>query len=167
MATEAKVVWRISDLSPDASLLRKRLESVAVGETVPYTVLSEVIGRDIRERRSALMRARIILMREKGFVFIPVRKLGIQRLGDEQIARLGESYVRRINKVALRGIRTLACVQNFDGLTEAAQISHNTGMSVLAFYRESSKRAAYAKVEEKVKAGNKLLPTAKLLELFR
>lgn len=159
---------RIADLSPDASLLKQRLETVKVGEVISYTDLSAVISSDVRQRRSALMRARLILMREKDFVFVAVKNVGIKRLSADEIARLGEGFARRIRKVALRGIKTLACVgAEFASLTEAAQVSHNSGMTLLSFLRGATTAQRYAKIEERVRESQKVLPTSKLLELFK
>lgn len=157
----------IADLSPDASLLKMRLAQSQVGEVIAYRELSDVIGQDVQNRRrSALRRAQAILQRERGFVFAAVKGEGLKRLSDDEIARLGPGIARRIHRAALRGVRRLSVVA-FDGLSADAKCAHNAGMAALSFLSKASDSQQYRKVEEAVKAAQKTLPTAKMLELFR
>lgn len=158
----------MQELNPDVLLLRKRLEAVSVGETVGYEELSALVAADVRTRRySALYRARMRLFREKQMVFSPVRSVGIKRLGDREIAMLGNSFAKRIHKVARRGMRTLACVHEFGGLDLEAQVAHNTGMSVLGTFNIMTMPSKLEMVEKEVRRRQGVLASANMLELFK
>lgn len=165
--TNGKTRRAISDLSPDAITLRKRLEALSPGDTVSYAELTGLVGGNVQTvRHGALYRARAILLREKSFVFAAVRGEGLKRLSDEDIARSGVSIFRRVRKATTRGMRTLACIGDFNRLTAEAQISHNLGMSALAVLHQFVAPARLEKLEAAVKEQKAALPSAKVLEMF-
>jgi hypothetical protein len=66
-----------------------------------YKELSALIGSDVQNQaRGYLMTAREIVRKEKGYVFRPLRNLGLRRLTQEEVARLRDrsEHIRRTAK---------------------------------------------------------------------
>ena len=166
--TNGKGRRTIADLSPDAIALRKRLETLNPGDTVSYADLTALIGADVQtSRHGALYRARAILLREKSMVFAPIKGEGLKRLGDEDISRLGYAIIRRVRKAAARGMKTLACVANFDKLSTDGQVAHNATMTMMSAFHQFSAPTRMAKIETAVRESRAAIPSGRVLEMFK
>lgn len=166
--TNGKRRRTIADLSPDAITLRKRLETLAPGDSVTYAELTKLIGGDVqRSRHGALYRARAILMREKSMVFAAMKGEGLKRLTDDEIAKTGYGVIRTVRRASSRGMKRLACVSEFEKLSSDAQTAHNTAMSVLGTLHQFTAPARVEKIEGAVREQKAALPSGKMLEMFR
>lgn len=147
--------------SIDVNKLAERLEQAAEGELVEYDELSKVIGRSILTRRWLLEQARKLLQREKQIIFDASRTRGLVRLGDEGKAAIGKNAIKHIRRTAKRGCEKMACVNNFDAMSDSAKAEHNFSMSILGAIAASTNRKPLAQIEAKTKTAT--MPTAEVL----
>jgi hypothetical protein len=134
-------------------------------EAYSYDELSEVATCDVRGRgRGYLLTARDIVLREKGFVFRPMRNLGLRRLTQQEVSVLDDrfTHVRRTHKKTLKELGTvdLASVPEAERISCVAKIAL-AEMTVHAHHGRQMK-----KLEESVGTSHKLDLT-KTLEAFR
>lgn len=164
--TEQKAV--IQQLSIDAKMIYERLIASSVGDTITYSELSELIGRDVqRTGRGALVTARRRARNIDRMVFGTVRTSGLTRLSDAQIVETGEGALSHIRRAARRGAQTVLCVQNFNSLPNEKKVQHNTYVSMLGMMAEVAKPAKIRAIEKSVEATQAALPLAKMLEELR
>ena len=157
----------IPDISADGQELAKRLVEVQPGEMILYGELSDLITRNVRkEARSALSSARKYALRDDQAVFECVRGIGLKRLSDSEIARIGDAHLRRIHNTSRRGITKLSAVRNFATLAQAEQTRHNTAMSLLGVFYEISKARSIKRIEVVVMVAQKKLPLEDTLRAF-
>lgn len=157
----------ISELSPDAKLLMERLEQCRVDDVVTYDELNKIVDRDLQKNGAPLRRARLKLQNEKQMVFDAVRNVGVKRLSDADIvATTAEGFPRKLRKVARRGIRRIASVQNFTNLNLNDQNRHNSTMSVLSVVDHIMHSSRLKRLEAKVAEAKAAISLNKTLELF-
>ena len=158
----------IADISPDVIVLKPRLRSMEPGDVVTYAELSELIQNDVqRVRRSALQRARLILMREDMIVFGVIRSVGLQRLSDSEVARLWPSVVRHVRRSAKRGMRRHACVKSRDALTPEEKTSFDIGSGILGLLYHETQPRRVKRLEDATQQRATALPTSEMLELLK
>ena len=154
-------------ISADSETLASLLLTVKAGEEISYQILSDSIHRDVTSTaRGNLMTARRKVMREEGFVFEPVRGVGLKRLLDNEIADLGRGTLLRINRASQRGIQKMSCVQKFEDLTPAEKTKHNAAMSLLGVFYQVSKSKSIKKIESTVAIMQSRLPLENTLRAF-
>ncbi len=164
--TEQKAV--IQQLSIDAKMIYDRLIGAGVGDTVTYTELTNLIGRDVQDKgRGALITARRRARNIDRMIFGTVRDVGLMRLSDAEIVETGEGTLRHIRRTARRGAQTVLCVQNFNNLPNEKKIQHNTFVSMFGVMAEITKPAKIKAIEKSVASSQAALPVAKTLEEFR
>ncbi len=157
----------IMTVSQDSLLLVEKLRAVEVGAQITYSELSQAVGRNVQtEARGCLNTARAILQREDSTLFAPIRGIGLKRLTDGEIAQVGGQTLRHVNNSAKRGIRKLACVRDFNALTNEEKIRHNAAMSVLGVFYEVSKTKGIRQIEAAVAVVQKELPLKEALRAF-
>lgn len=157
----------IPEMSIDTRVCVNRLKEAKSGEVIPYKELSELIGRDVQNSAySVLFSARRIVERDYRIVFHPIRSIGLKRLDDTGIVSVGESTLSKIRKVTKRGIKQIACVQDFNNLSQEQKIKHNTYLSMLGVMHHASQGKSVQKLENKVREAQASLPLAKTLEAF-
>lgn len=160
----------IQQISIDAQVLLNRLKQAQPGETIQYSELTELIKRNVQIQPGygACLTARNRLMRDEGMIFSPVFDQGLKRLTEEEIASSGGRGIVRIKRIASREKMKLHCgIRNFESLSNAAKIAHNTAASIYGLMQMFSKTKTITKIETAVIAQNGKLPSAKMLEMFK
>jgi len=157
----------IRELSLDRQMLTERLEKVAIGETVTYAELSEVIGREVRMCRHLLYGAMHTLQRDNHMIFDTVMNVGVKRQDDSGIVAGGDAYIRHIRRTSRTGARRLSCVDSFTDLPPDRQIQHNANMSLMGAFTSMTRRKKRKELESRVKEAQDKLSLAKTLELFQ
>lgn len=117
--------------NPDVAKLYERLAGCAIGEVMSYGHLSEMLGYGIRDKPYILQQARRRLQDDLRYVFATIANVGIQRMTDAEIVNTGSRSVVQIRERAHRAAKTLACVQDFDAMTNEQKLAHNTSLSIL------------------------------------
>lgn len=148
------------EMSLDVSLLVKLLSSKKVGETATYEELTATIGRDVRDRRSAVHSALRHIQNNDHAVFACIPNVGYKRLSDAEIIDSGTHYINKSRRVARRGAKSLACVK-FDHLTPEQRLQHNAKMTVLAMVQESTSRHAVSRIESAVTSAQSAIAPAR------
>lgn len=157
----------IPQTSVDTLQLTERLRAVPIGETIPYSDLTKVIGRDVTgPARGNLMSARRACQRDYSIVFGAVFRVGLKRLDNVGCLSVGEGTVRRIHKQAKRGADVLGCV-DYGALDNDGRVKHNTVMAGLGALYAITKTSATKKLEKAVTEAQKALPLAATLEAFK
>lgn len=155
------------EISVDRRMLTDRLRQVAVGESITYKALSEVISRDVQgPAHGALAGARETLLKNDGIVFGTIRGEGLKRLDDSEIVKTGESAIRRVRRASRRAAQIIA-IADYTKLPQEAKVQHNTHLSVLGMLATVTKSTAIKKIEGKVSQAQTALPLAATLEAFK
>ncbi len=156
----------IPELSVDAQVLAKRLETAKPGEVVTYAELSRLIRRDVQhEAASVLSSARRVVQREHKAVFGAVIKQGLKRLDASGIVSVGEQGIQKITRASRRAARRLACA-DYDALPNADKVRFNTAASLLGAMELATKPNRVKALAAAVETAAAKLPTADVLTLF-
>ena len=147
-------------LSSDTIAIARALEVVAIGESISYDDLTELIGRDIMQFRGALDSARHAVQRDKQMVFDSVRGVGLVRLNDSDIVDLSDKAREQSRRLAKRIAKKLVCVK-YDSLSREKQIKHNTALSMFGVIAELSTSSSVKRLEQRIEADGGSLPLAK------
>jgi hypothetical protein len=159
----------IPERSVDTQFLLERLLETDPGETITYEELTDLIGRDVRPGGDAypnLFSARRIAQHDHRIVFEAVRKVGIVRLRDDAIVRTAPGSIQRARRAALRGSKVLACVEDFDNLSDKDKLQHNTALSVLGVIAHFAKPKSVKTVAAAVSDAKTRLPVARTIAHF-
>lgn len=168
MTSEANT---IPEISVDTRLLYERLAKLEKGETVTYTELSAIIGRDVRgpRARHLLDRARKLALENDNVVVEAVVNEGLRRpLDTVVVTTTGECYRRGVIRRAVIAARKYAAV-DYGALSEADRVKHNAEVSQLgaikAFAADSTTKQLEASISGQQYNGP--LPIGKMLDVFR
>jgi hypothetical protein len=165
---EHKTERTIKDASVDTQIIFDRLVKVAVGETVPYSELSALVGRDVQHAaRGNMESARNMAMREHRMVFDAVWGEGLKRLDDQGIVGTGKRALDRIRRKARRSAKTLSCVADFAALPNEAKIKHNATVSILGVLAHMTRPKSVTRIEGLVEQKSEKIALQKVLEAFR
>lgn len=167
MKPETEPKKTIAELSVDTQLVIKRLKKCAVGESVSYKELSDMIGSNVQGKaRSHLQSARNNVLRDDRMVFECVENVGVKRMSDGEIVETAPTYaMNRIRNTAKRCVRKLSCAE-YDKLSRDEQVRFNASASLMGALHQLSKTSALQIVAPKVTELREKLPLAKTLELF-
>lgn len=156
----------IPELSVDAQVLARRLETAKPGEVISYAELSGLIKRNVqREAASCLASARRVLQRDHRAVFAAVIKAGLKRLDSVGIVGSGEAGICKMHRQARRTARVLGCA-DYNALTNADKIRFNTTSSLLGAMELATKPVRVKALAAAVESAADKLPTASVLQLF-
>ncbi len=157
----------IPELSIDTQTLERLLWEVPVGDTVPYSTLSEAIGRNVQQRaRHILVSAVRRVLREKRMVFAAVANVGLKRLDDEGVLSVGGEAVHAINRKCSRVVKKLSCVE-YDKLPTQGQTTHNVLVSQLGMLKHVTSSPTQKKLEQRIGQAQTKLPVGKMLDEMR
>ena len=152
--------------SADTLLLMSALEKLDVGETMTYEDLTDVVKRSVQgSARHNLNSARKILERERRRVFGIIMGVGVKRLNDKEIAVSGVDTIKRVKRMASRGINRMTCVI-YEHLDNDSKIRFNTDASILGALAHISKGTSIKKIENKAKEQQQRLAIGATLEMF-
>jgi hypothetical protein len=158
---------KIRPMSIDAQVLYERLEKTQIGDRVSYKELNAIIDKNVQNgARHLLETARRAAMRKHHMVFQVIANEGLLRLDDLGIVATGKLSIAKVGRATRRGLKKLACVQNFDGMSNEAKIKHNTFASTLGALSLFTRGSSVKRIEEKVTEANVKLATRKTLEAF-
>ena len=157
----------IPELSIESQLLVDKLQTVKVGDVIPYSALSEVISQPVQTGtgQGRLRTARNIMQREHGSVFEAVKGEGLKRMDSAGCVRVGTSYTQRIRRAAKRGLRKLLCA-NTDELSNTEKTDYNATASHLGVLHHLTGRRATKQLTAAAEKTNQRLPIGKTLEAF-
>lgn len=115
----------VKDRKYETTVIVDRLTKTVIGDTVSFAELSKLTGMPICSTSSVFTSARRIVMNEYSMVFESIRTVGVKRLNDEELATThSDADVRKSRRHASRSLKKLACVQDFSGMTNHAQLAH-------------------------------------------
>lgn len=159
----------MSRSAAEAAMIVERLLKCTVGEVVSYKELTRLIGRDVQDKgRVALLRAQRDLWRgEAKAVFGTVMRVGVKRLSDDEIAKLGPAAIRRIHKLAQRVDEKMACVQDVAKLSADTRTALISGQSFLRAIAQAATLPHLKQVAELVEDSSKPLPMGRVLEVLK
>lgn len=164
MTNQQPPIRSFPQISIDTKTIQDRLSTCTIGEIIPYSILSELIGRDVQgPARSNLMSAMRRLVAE-GKVFGTVRGVGVKRLSDQEIVGLGTETINRVRRSANKTRNKIAQVANFETLPEESKVSHNTSLSILSVLVHMTKPSTVKQLESKIEQVKIALPLARTLE---
>ena len=157
------------ELSIDTKFLYDRMVRIGIGEVVMYSELSGLINGDVQgEARSNMNSARRRAASIDGIEFDTIRRVGLKRMSDREIAReTGEHYIGGIRRKARRGMKVLGHIGDPSALANEDKIKMNTDASFLGVIGHMCKPKHLKRIEEAVREAVNKLPPLKTLELFR
>lgn len=138
-------------------LILARLRQLVIGETVPWQELSSLLGQDAqKEGRHYVDSARRVLRRRDRVVCDVVVGVGVKRLTPAEVAVLGHSYIRRLNRAARRGKQKLATLTNeqWSGLTPEQKTAFQLGQGMLGVLANATAPRKVEVVERQLASGN-------------
>jgi hypothetical protein len=142
----------IGEVSADTLRLESMLQVLEINEVASYAVLSAAIGRNVQEEgRGNLLSARNRLLREQGMVFQCDPGIGVKRLCDAAIVGVADSFVRGIRRKAVKGVRIVTSVNDFDALSADIKLKHNMLAIVLGTQAALAGRKGKGKLLKKIK----------------
>lgn len=155
------------EISVDARVLLARLKSAQVGEIVPYSELSRLVGRDVqKDGRHILVSARKWARHDR-ILFGAVTGRGLQRLDDTGKVRAGSGMMDKIRRTSRRAAQVLAAVEDFNALPNEMKIQHNMSLSIFGIIQQATSSKTQCKISEHVQGvENGVLAMKKSFELF-
>lgn len=155
------------EINVDARVLLARLKAANVGDFIPYSELSDLIGRNVqKDCRYILDSARNWAKKER-IIFGTVTGLGIKRLDDAGKVRVGAGMMDTIRRTSRRAAQTLAAVESFDSLSNEMKIQHNMSLSVFGIIQQATSRKVQDRISERVDGTEGgVLAMKKSFELF-
>lgn len=153
----------IGATSLDAKVLSEKLIELSVGDSISYSDINELIGRDIQKNRHILATARTIARREKGYLFDCISNFGVKRLSDSEIVEI-ESVrpFSRIKSAVKKGLQNVQCAKD---ISNTDRIKQNATISMLGTIALFTKSNAGEIVRHKTEFAP--IATSKVLELFK
>lgn len=155
----------IFQMSADARLLIQHMSKATIGQTFTYEELKGVISRPVDGSSGALRTALKRLLRDKGFVFGCVHKVGVKRLNDDEIVSEGGQAADRIRRHAKRSIER-QMKADFSKLSREQQGRFTSQVSVMASIAFMTSSAQMQKVADKSSPDIKELPISATLAMF-
>ena len=153
-----------AELSIDTKLLYETLITVEPGKTIEYSVLTDVIKRDVQDSaRGNLQSARRMARREHRIVFDVVRCVGLKRLVDSEIHTMGERSRRHIQHTVRDCMKTLACADQ-SKLSDSEKKELYAAMSYHGAMVLASRPKVLTNVKEAISNG--ILPSAETMKLL-
>jgi nucleoid DNA-binding protein len=141
----------IQELSIESQLAYNKLIEAKPGETISYSILSDIIGRDIQSYRHCLYTALGMALRENNMVFVAVRGEGIKRLMNDEIpVVIGSDALAKIRNVSRKSAKKIIAA-DYDALPNELKIKHNTNLSILGAFTQMTRPKAVAEIESAVK----------------
>ena len=151
----------------DTRAIYSLLRDAKVGETITYRAMSAACGKRISGASNALQRAKMIAKRENQIAFRVERNHGLVRLSDAELATNNADVgVSRSRRLARREAKTMACVENYAGLSPQHQIAHTIRMSFFGAVAYMANGRRLDKIGNKVSGRSGDLPIKETLELF-
>ncbi len=100
----------IGELKYETKLIVELLEQAEVGETIPYEMISDLIGQDILKCRHLLESAKRHVQREQGIIFDSIWNVGIVRVTEVGKGHVVDKGFIKIRRATRRTIRVLDTV---------------------------------------------------------
>lgn len=152
--------------SIDTQMLMDKLSACAVGETISYDTLSEVIGRNVRNGAvSSLTSARRALENEKGMAFEAIHNVGLIRLDDKKKVDSAGAMVKGIHRRARRVKKRLGTV-DLAKLDEHGRRAFDATATLAGVIDVMSSSSGQKRIEQRVSASKASLPLAATLQAF-
>lgn len=132
-----------------------------------YADLTAAAGRDVRHKANgSLYSARRAAQSEHGIVFGTVRGEGLMKLDNPGILVAAKADTKKAHGAGLRAVRKLEKV-TYDDLDNGGKIEFNTLRSLSGALVQFTQPKAMKQIAAQVEKMQKVLPTAKMLELFQ
>lgn len=155
-----------SEQSVDVQVLIKRLAPAAVGETVTYAELSQLIRRDVqRKSRHLLVSARRRLENDEHIIFDVIANEGLKRADDACIVAGSKRGIQHIRNTARKVTRRLTYVE-YDNLSDEQKRTHNVCLAQAGVLAHMTKTSVVQRIESKVPDAASTVP-ARFLEAIR
>jgi len=160
----------IGELSNDTKLLYMRLKATTEGEIISYEDLAQTIGgRRIqagdKQAYGNLQSAIRKCLHQDSIVFEAIPNIGIKRLGDASIVNSSQSLYDKIHRVTSKIRKKLACVRDFNAMTNEQKIAHHTAMSLSGMLSEATKARNIVKFEKNMADKLRLLSITETIKL--
>lgn len=154
-------------LSADVRAVYDRLSRAAVGDTVTYKELGELVRRDVQDKDRHVLASALRKCLNDGIAFGTIMRVGVKRLGDVEIVKDAEGGISRIRHVARKYAKRAMCVADFDKMPKEAKTRHNALVSVYGAIAHLSTEKVAKKIEGKVTTSKQALALADTLEAFK
>ena len=158
----------ISKNAVDVDTLKAALKDVPVGETISYSALSRLVGRDVQgKHRYLLVSACDRLLKDNKMVFGAVFNTGIKRLTPDESISQASHVLKRVRTIAKRGAAKIAATDYHSLSSDDMKRMHNGYLSLLAAVVYSADSRHLNRLTGPVtNADQSVLPTAKTLKLL-
>ena len=163
----------VNNISIEAKLATDelaKLKDAGVGSTLPYAILTEIMGTDAQgsKGRGYLNTARRICLSKHDMVIEAEKNIGLKYLGPREVINFGIGGQKRIRRAIRRQVQKLVTIVPGEtaDLTNEDRLTHNTLLSTYGVLDHVMKPAVKKKIEAAVQTANRTLPVAQTLALF-
>jgi hypothetical protein len=156
--------------SVETQILHDTLKPTTIGECITYAKLNDAIGAkdaNVQGKHGGHLRSARRALERQGIVFGVLRGVGLRRLDSPQIIRTGQKDIDGIRRRARRSARRIAKgVGDFDQLSQADKVAHNTTISVLGALSFMADRSARPVIEAEAAKAQAKIDVGDALKLF-
>lgn len=150
---------RNNEIAADAAAIARRLRDIRVDETIPYSELNKLIGKDVQGgARSALSSARKRIEQELRTRILTVRGIGLTRLTNEgSIHETVDDGYKRVGRIARRTTRRLKN-QDDTGVSQGTLHTKYAALSMAQTLASVTKAPARKVLEDAIRVRGSLSP---------
>ena len=157
----------IKDMAPETRIILTRLRAMKIGDFVSYDELSQISGKVIAGETFNLATARKSLLKSDHMVFEVVRKSGLKRLNDNELATTAsDKFVDKSRRHAKRSAQKMACIENYGQLSPAAQLAHTIKISFFGAIAYMARKGQLERASQAVSGRSGELPINETLKAF-
>ena len=155
------------ELAYETKVIIELLKSTKDGEIVDYKEMLNATERtSINAIRGNINTARRVLQ-EEGYLFDTVRRKGLKRMSDEDIAVSGVRHQRHIKRTAKKAIREQGSIRDFASLSAAGRYASMVTQTIMATISHATSTKAAKQIDADVKARQEQLTIGQTLEAFK
>jgi hypothetical protein len=156
-----------TDRKFETDQIARRLSAMKPGEVVSFAELSKIAGMEITSSASALKSGRRIALNDARIVTESVRGVGLRRVPDEEIATShSDRDVASSRRQAKRSLKKLACVEDFNAITNHAQLSHVIKSSFFGAVAFMARKGKLQEIARAAAGRSSELPVKETLRAF-
>lgn len=155
------------ELAYETKVIIDLLKAAKDGETVTYKQMLEATERtSVNAIRGNINTARRALQ-DEGYLFDTVRREGVKRMSDEDIATSGTRHQRHIKRTAQKAIKEQGAIRDFGALSAAGRYASLVTQTIMATIAHATSSKASKQIDADVKARQEQLTIGQTLEAFK
>lgn len=158
----------IPELSIDTQTVERLLLTVPVGETVTYTIISALIGRNVQAQARYVLASAIKRVRKQSnMVFAAVRNEGVKRLDDAGKIANAQGHIRKGRTQAKLARAKTTAVDDYDALPNRLKVEHNMVLVQAGAMLHFTSAGTQKKIAGRIQEPKQVLPLRECLDSMK